>query len=467
MNTILDKYEVDISTVSSMKIRLDECRIDPKFFSSNQNFINDLVTLPISTFCEAIFNPPVFKRDFLEDENECRYLASAEIVILKPDVTYITNEQADRLKLRVKKNWVLVTGFGTVGSIRIVDEIINGYAVANNVTRLITKSGFEGFIAAYLESSFGNKLLNDYAAGAVIKYIEAPQIAKIPVPVIDIEQIKSINDYYIKAVTCRERSNALLEEAQTLVLKYNLLPSPLTCEIKTLDPQNNIEVRNIDLLEINDSYRLDAHFYNPIAKAAIDNIHNNSIRYLTLKDVTDNIVIGKRFKRNYVESDHGTPFIGSKNIFQIRPTELKYLSNTEIGFMSELMLNKNMILIACSGSLGGTFGKAGFVYENFENYAASQHILRVIANESLIDSGYLYAYLSSEYGYECITRYRWGALIDEIDDEDMSKLIIPLPKEIQQKEIGDLVRQAHNLRADAIRFEDEAQDLLTKALTKA
>jgi type I restriction enzyme S subunit len=133
--------------------------------------------------------------------------------------------------------------------------------------------------------------------------------------------------------------------------------------------------------------------------------------------------------------------------------------------MNDLMLNKNMILIACSGSLGGTFGKTSFVYNNFEKYAASQHILRVIANEDLIDSGYLYAFLSSEYGYECITRYRWGALIDEIDDEDMSKLLIPLPSDKQQKQIGDLVRQAYDLRAEAIRLEDEAQTLLTQALT--
>ena len=123
-----------------------------------------------------------------------------------------------------------------------------------------------------------------------------------------------------------------------------------------------------------------------------------------------------------------------------------------------------MILIACSGSLGGTFGKTGFVYNNFECYAASQHILRIVANENIIDPGYLYAFLSSEYGYECITRYRWGALIDEIDDEDMSKLIIPVPSDHEQKEIGDLVRQAYDLRAEAIRLEDDAQKLLTQAL---
>ena len=167
-----------------------------------------------------------------------------------------------------------------------------------------------------------------------------------------------------------------------------------------------------------------------------------------------------------MESDHGTPFIGSKNILQIRPSDLKYLSNSEISFMKDLMLKSGMILIACSGSLGGTFGKTCLVHKNFEDFAASQHILRIVPNKDNIDSGYLYAYLSSDYGYLSITRYRWGALIDEIDDEDMAEVNIPICSDSKQKEIGDLVRKAYELRAEAIKLEDEAQELLTQALTQ-
>jgi type I restriction enzyme S subunit len=317
-----------------------------------------------------------------------------------------------------------------------------------------------------LSSKYGHQLLNDYASGSAVRFIQAPSIAKIPVPVLDETIVKSIDEKYISAVTCREKAHELLEKADSLVHQYNNLPSLSEINFETIDPSKETQIRLTNLFEFSKEFRLDSHFYNQIAGVALKNIKEKSSSYLTLKEVTNDIVIGKRFKRNYVESAHGTPFIGSKNILQIRPTELKYLSNSEIGFMNDLMLHKNMILIACSGSLGGTFGKASFVYNNFENYAASQHILRIIANENLIDSGYLYAFLSSEYGYECITRYRWGALIDEIDDQDMSKLLIPLPAAKQQKEIGDLVRNAYDLRAEAIRLEDEAQEIFTEALTK-
>lgn len=462
MNPILDKYVVDISLVSSMKLKLDECRIDPKFFSANQDFINNLETLPLSSFCDDIFNPPVFKREFLEDENECRYLASAEIVLLKPQITYITNEQADRLNLRVKKKWILVTGFGTVGSIRIVDEIINGYAVANNVARVVAKKGFEGFIAAYLESSYGNKLLNDYAAGAVVKYIEAPQIAKIPVPVIDTDTVILINDLYLKSVACREQSFVKLEEADALVLKYNNLPMLSKTEFETIDINKQSQIRLTNQSEFTIDYRLDAHFYNPIAKKALDNLNKYSDNVLFLSELTLDIILGKRFKRNYVESGFGTPFLSGKNIIQIKPFDMNNLSDTEIDFLDELIVKKNWSLITCSGTLGRTC----FVYNNYEGYAASQHILRVAANEDIIDAGYLFCFLSSDYGFQQIVRYKYGSVIDEIDDKSIANVQVPIISNIKQKEIGDLVRQAYDLRAEAIKLEEGAQALLTQALTK-
>jgi type I restriction enzyme S subunit len=64
-------------------------------------------------------------------------------------------------------------------------------------------------------------------------------------------------------------------------------------------------------------------------------------------------------------------------------------------------------------------------------------------------------------------RYRYGSVIDEIDDKNIEGIIVPIPSEQQQKEIGDLVRKAYELRAEAIKLEDVAQELLTQALTQA
>ena len=460
MNNIFDSFGIEVFLVDSSNINLENCRLNPSFYSSNQEFINGLQTTPIAETCEDIFMGPIFKREeVLNEKFGVRFLASNEIISLEPKIRYISKKQAEKLNLVVNKSMILITGYGTVGSIRIVDNIINGFSVADNVTRIIPSNNL-GFIACFLDSYFGQNLLNDYASGATVKFIKADLISKIPMPVLKQEVVLKTNQLYLDAVECRERAYELLEQAKDLVLQYNNLPLLDDAELETLDSDKETDLHLVSTTEFTKDYRLDAHFYNPMADLVVRNIKDHSADFQRLEESVNDIVLGKRFKRNYVESNHGTPFLSGKNIIQIRPA-VKYLSNTEISFMDELLIKKNWILITCSGTIGRTC----FVYNNYENYAASQHILRVIPNEVAIDSGYLYCFLSTDYGYHQTLRYKYGAVIDEIDDGNIANILIPICSPELQKEIGDLVRQAYDLRAEAIRLEDEAQEILTKVLT--
>lgn len=458
---VLDLFEIDTSVVDSSKIKLDESRIDPQFFSTNQLFLDKLDTRPLSYYCDEIFNPAVFKREFLEDPNECRYLASAEIASFEPEITYITNSQADALRLRVKKGWILITGFGTIGSIRITDKIIDDFAVANNVARAIVKEKYRGFIAAFLSSEYGNKLLNDYAAGAVVKYIEAPQIAKIPVPVLDDSIIEKINHLLLEAVTCREHSHVLLEKAHKLVLQYNNLPQLSDIKPETIDADGEVEIRMTGLDEFTQDYRLDAHFYNPLVKCMEEEIKNSTIKYARIGDLCNEIRMSPLFVRNFVDQEFGTKYIAGKHISQIRKS-FKYISNTETEELEEHKLHKGWILMTCAG----TIGKCGYVNDELDG-ATAQDLMRIIPNKEVINGDYLYAWLSTDYGKALAVRQKYGAVVDRISPEQTGEILIPLPTEIQQKEIGDLVRKAYELRAKAIKLEDEAQELLTQALTQA
>jgi type I restriction enzyme S subunit len=452
--------ELDVSFKSSSETIKGDFRLDSGYYTNSDSIIHSVQTRPLSEFCDKVFMGPIFKRDEVNNEKYgTQFLASNEIVSYEKSENYITKEQALKYNLIIKKGMILVTGYGTIGSIRIVDNIIEGYAIADNVTRIIPKRNL-GFIACFLSSSIGNKLLNDYASGSAVRFIQAPQIAKIPVPVLPDEIVETINQKFLKAVGCREQSYDLFQKANNLVIQYNNLPPLFSIKRETLDADGEVEIRMTGLDEIAQDYRLDAHFYNPTAKFVIDEISKG--KYELLSDLSNEIIMGKRFKRNYVESNHGTPFLSGKNIIQIRP-ELKFLSDTEISFIDDLLIKQNWILITCSGTLG----RVCLVYRNYEDYAASQHILRVNPNEELIDPAYLYCFLSSDYGYQQLVRYRYGAVIDEIDDKNIEEVMIPIPSETHQKEIGDLVRKAYELRAEAIQLEDEAQEILTQALTQA
>jgi type I restriction enzyme S subunit len=453
-NIYFKDLDTTYNSVSSVTTGGD-FRLDSGYYTNIDSVVHLANTEPLSNFCSKVFMGPIFKRTEVPDEkNGVRFFASNEIVSLSPDITYLLTEQAHKLNLIVKKGMILITGYGTIGSLRIVDDIIDGFAIADNVTRIIPKDNL-GYVACFLSSKYGYQLLNDYASGSAVRFIQAPSIAKIPVPVLDERIVKSIDEKYISAVTCREKAHELLENADSMVHQYNNLPYLSETNFETIDPSKEIQIRLTNLVEFTNSYRLDAHFYNPIAQKAVENIEKNC---KMLSEVSDSIFLCDRFTRNYVKDGHGLPFLSGKNTIQIRP-EVKYISISETLSIDSLKLKKEWITITRSGTLG----RVCYVWNNYEEYTGTEDLIRVVPNDK-IDSGYLYSFLSSDYGFHQILRYKHGAVIDHLAPEDMNGILVPICK--QQKEIGDLVRKAFDFRAEAIRLEDEAQEILTQALTK-
>ena len=464
-------FEPQTTEITSSIVCHGALRLDASFYSNLQRVRKSEDTAPLQEFCEKVFNPPVFKREFQETSNNgCKYLASSEIIFLEPDNAFINEMQADRLDLKVYKGWILITGFGTIGSIRIVDSIINGFAVANNVARIIPQNpeAMSGYIAAFLSSPIGNAILNDHASGSVVRYIEAPAIANIPVPLIKDDLVKRINTNYLQAVSLREDVLYLLNQSERLLYEVIGLPRLYDPEAIWFDSDRNIEsvvVSSSEVLHNNHSgseYRLDAHYYNPLAQLAIKNIRQCKSEVKTIGDVTERVFMCNRFKRNYVDEKYGVPFLSGKNIIQIRPTDLKYISLSETSDLDDLKLEATWTLITRSGTIGRTC----FIMGNYEGWTATEDIVRSVPNQAEVDPGYLYAFLSSPYGKQQVLRFRHGSVIDHITPEQVEKVLIPLPSETDQKTIGDLVRTAYEKRAEAIRLEDEAQKILMDALTQ-
>jgi len=411
-----------------------------------------------------IFHPGITKRLYIENKKYgIPFLSTSDMLCYEAvDNKFVSIDYSNNLEdYIVHSNTILISRSGTIGNTVIVDSNLDGCAVTEHAIRIILDdNSWLGLVYTYLTSSFGKNLIKGQKSGAVIDEIYDEDIEQLEIPLIEEETKELINKKIITAKKNRELAYSIIKKARTLVLEYNHLPPLEDAEPETLDPDKETDLRLVSTSEFTDDYRLDAHFYNPMADLAVRNIREFAEDYHQLVELVNEIILGKRFKRNYVESDHGTPFLSGKNIIQIKP-EVKYLSNSEINFMDDLLIEKNWTLITCSGTIGRTC----FVFNNYEGYAASQHILRVNPNEELIDPGYLYCFLSTDYGYHQIIRYRYGAVIDEIDDKNIAQIIIPIPDENKMNEIGNLVRQAYDLRAEAIRLEDEAQEILTQTLT--
>ncbi|MDD5344866.1 MAG: restriction endonuclease subunit S [Smithella sp.] len=158
-------------------------------------------------------------------------------------------------------------------------------------------------------------------------------------------------------------------------------------------------------------------------------------------------------------------FFGGKQLYELDPSNKKYLSQSHhsdrVG--DDLKIHTNTILITRSG----TIGKLNIAPEHWNNWVPNEHIIRVVpANDEI--SGYIYAWLSSDYAYHLITRYTYGAVVDEIDDKQVSQISIPLLRSIDiQKNINNKVLEANTKRTEAYKLEQEALKILNEQVIYA
>ena len=213
--------------------------------------------------------------------------------------------------------------------------------------------------------------------------------------------------------------------------------------------------------------RLDASYHVPIVDAIIAHLHQNADEITTIGDsrISKAVILPGRFKRVYVDEGHGRGFIGGKQLGELDPSNKKYLSLAHHGerIGEQLELHENMTLITRSG----TIGKIALVPKHWEHWVASEHIIRVIPANSKI-AGYLNIFLASDYGHQLIARFTYGSVVDEIDDNHVRQIAIPLLKDrAVQNHINELALEANKKRYEAYCLEQEALRIMNEEVILA
>lgn len=199
-----------------------------------------------------------------------------------------------------------------------------------------------------------------------------------------------------------------------------------------------------------DGRRLDC---NPYMSGALESkvllesmrARKDKLRTLT-RDGLSGIFHAGRIKRMWVDSpEHGRPFLSSTEILQADLSNLPFISKKAVAENPRLPLHAGWTLITRSG----TVGRMAYARPDMEDYACSEHVLRVVPDVEKIPPGYLYAYLSSKFGVPLVVGGTYGAIIQHIEPEHIADLPVPrLGKKLEQ-DIHDLVERAAQLRSDA------------------
>lgn len=196
---------------------------------------------------------------------------------------------------------------------------------------------------------------------------------------------------------------------------------------------------------LDEGNRLDASFHLSDGREARAIIGRCPFQVEKVGNVTKEIFYGGRAKRNYVsDPEKGVPFIGSSDMLKSDLSGLKLLSKKYTKDLQSYFVDLGWTLISRSGTIGNT----SYVTEDFIDKAASEHIIRVVPDENKIESGYLFAFFSTKYGYALLTQGTFGAVIQHIEPHHITDLPIPLLPERQRQEIHGLVEEAARLRVE-------------------
>lgn len=219
----------------------------------------------------------------------------------------------------------------------------------------------------------------------------------------------------------------------------------------------------IKLSEVFDAgVRLEASAFSIEAHNAVTALENSGLQLISLygeSGLCQEAHNAFRFKRIYVKSEQGIPFLSSSEIISLRPETDRYLSCKHTRNLNMLSVQKWDVLISRSG----TIGNIALATDAFIGKAISEDVIRLRANEPYI-AGFIAAFLRSRYGRPQLTQATYGSVIVHIELEHLKRVQIPDLPPIRRIAIGQLMCKAGELRDEANRLLDEADRLLHERL---
>jgi len=166
----------------------------------------------------------------------------------------------------------------------------------------------------------------------------------------------------------------------------------------------------------------------------------------TVANCSSSIFLGNIFSRCFVSKpEFGVTYLAASDTVLANIETGRYLSKKQASKLNYLMLDKDWILVTCSGTLGNVT----YTNRTFCNKIATHDLIRIIPDDIKFKKGCLYAFLSSKFGYYQITQSQFGGVIKHINDKQAGAILIPKFPDIFQKEVDNLIQESSRLREEA------------------
>ncbi len=208
---------------------------------------------------------------------------------------------------------------------------------------------------------------------------------------------------------------------------------------------------------LNSSYRIDPSLHLSEGAKVRSELAHLPYSLTTVANSSSSIFLGNIFSRCFVSKpEFGVTYLAASDTVLANIETGRYLSKKQASKLSYLMIEKDWILVTCSGTLGNVT----YTNKTFCDKIATHDLIRIIPDDTKFKKGCLYAFLSSKFGYYQITQSQFGGVVKHINDKQAGAILVPQFPEAFQQEVDDLIQESARLREEATDALKEAHNII-------
>ena len=414
----------------------------------------------------GIYNGPQFSRTYVVDPRYgVPFLTSGGF--LRADRSYLPllarrDAESPKLRhLRVETNMILVSCSGTTGRMLYADEGISGFWSSQDVMKIVADPARvrPGYLYAYLCTKYGVPLVTGDTYGSMIPHLEPRHLENLPVPRLGDRVEREAHDKVVEAARLRAEYQEQVQRATRMLFEAVGLSDITSGEWHNGNPDLGF-VRKIE-----SPASLRALNFNPRFQQLCEKIRSKSWRPLGELCVPGTLKRGGRYKRIDADREYAYQLIGQKEIFWLRP-EGRWIAKQSVG--GDVLVSAGTTLVAARGTFGESelFCRAEFVWGPDVKRAYSEDFLRVVADESKIESGCLFAFMRSETAFRMLRSASMGTKMQDHHPVFLGRLPVPYPDQRLRRQIHELVVDAYDKRHRSVELEDKAVALVERAIER-
>ncbi|MEK9179888.1 MAG: restriction endonuclease subunit S [Patescibacteria group bacterium] len=385
-----------------------------------------------------------FNTENYVQQGEYRYVRGKDVKDFFPteeDNVYIPKEDYERLKkYSLNEGDIIVSVVGTPGIGAIVDSTLPPAIFSCKSTVYRTKSINPFYFIAYLNSSYGRKLLERSVRGAVQTGLNIDDLRNLPVFLPDSAIQEGVGGVVKNAKKLLDESKLFYFQAENLLLEELGLK-----DYKARDDLSYV----VNLSDVKSAHRIDAEYFQPKYENFFPQLKNQS----KLKNIAF-VGRGSLIDPRYYSETEGTPYLrgGDFSSGRIERSRLVYINNFES--RNETKVSAGDVVFALIGSVG----TSALVEKDFNNSFISNNTGKIsIKNKQEILPEYLSVVLRSMVGRWQFDRESSQTAQPKISDSQVKNFSIPILSQLTQQKIADLVRQSHEARKKAKELLEEAK----------